>query len=190
MRDFYCYKIDVGIGNLRDLQSAVVISINIFQYFFFFQQQSRGKEDPLTAAIHVGDLVRLKENAVYYDGTAIPDWVRARAWYVKSISGSRAVIDRDEQNTHAICSPVDITYLSLVQSKDSEKNQQFPYLVKVTVSVLNIRSGPGTDQAKTGKITDYGVYTIEEEADGPGAEKWGKLKSGAGWIALDYTKKV
>ena len=149
-----------------------------------------GKEDPLTAAIHVDDLVRLKENTVYYDGTAIPDWVRARAWYVKSISGSRAVIDRDEQNTHAICSPVDITYLSLVQSKDSEKNQQFPYLVKVTASVLNIRSGPGTDQAKTGKITDYGVYTIEEEADGPGAEKWGKLKSGAGWIALDYTKKV
>ena len=28
------------------------------------------------------------------------------------------------------------------------------------------------------------------EAAGPGATKWGKLKSGAGWISLDYTKKV
>lgn len=28
------------------------------------------------------------------------------------------------------------------------------------------------------------------EADGQGASKWGKLKSGAGWISLDYAKKV
>lgn len=34
------------------------------------------------------------------------------------------------------------------------------------------------------------VYTIVAESDGPGASKWGKLKSGAGWISLDYTKKV
>ena len=63
------------------------------------------------------------------------------------------------------------------------------YLVKVTASVLNIRKGPGTNYDTNGSIKDKGVYTIVAEADGQGASKWGKLKSGAGWIALDYTEK-
>ena len=65
-----------------------------------------------------------------------------------------------------------------------------PYLVKVTTSVLNIREGAGTNYGTNGAIRDKGTYTIVAEADGQGASKWGKLKSGAGWISLDYTKKV
>lgn len=65
-----------------------------------------------------------------------------------------------------------------------------PYLVKVTTSVLNIRKGAGTNYGTNGAIRDKGVYTIVAEASGQGASKWGKLKSGAGWISLDYTKKV
>ena len=64
-----------------------------------------------------------------------------------------------------------------------------PYTVKVTVTELRIRSGPGTDTQAQGVI-EPGVYTIVEEADGPGAKRWGKLKSGAGWISLDYAEKV
>lgn len=68
-----------------------------------------------------------------------------------------------------------------------------PYLVKVSVSDLRIRKGPGTDKAKTGKHTGKGVFTIVEEADGPGASKWGLLKSYQknrdGWISLDYAVK-
>ena len=64
------------------------------------------------------------------------------------------------------------------------------YLVKVTTDVLNIRKGPGTNYGTNGAIRDKGTYTIVAESDGPGASKWGKLKSGAGWISLDYAKKV
>lgn len=60
-----------------------------------------------------------------------------------------------------------------------------PYLVRITVSVLNIRKGPGTSYAVTGQIKDRGVYTIVEQKG-----NWGRLKSGAGWISLSYTKKV
>lgn len=63
------------------------------------------------------------------------------------------------------------------------------YTVKVTTDVLNIRKGPGTNFAITGQIKDKGTYTIVKESDGPGASKWGKLKSRAGWISLDYTSK-
>ena len=69
-----------------------------------------------------------------------------------------------------------------------------PYKVRVSVSDLNIRKGPGTNYGKTGKFTGKGVFTIVEEADGQGASKWGLLKSYAskrnGWIALDYANKV
>ena len=65
-----------------------------------------------------------------------------------------------------------------------------PYKVRVGISDLNIRTGPGTNYGKTGKFTGKGVFTIVEEAAGPGASKWGRLKSGAGWIALDYASKV
>lgn len=69
-----------------------------------------------------------------------------------------------------------------------------PYLVKVSVSDLNIRKGPGTDKAKTGKYTGKGVFTIVEEADGKGASRWGLLKAYQknrnGWISLDFAERV
>ena len=64
-----------------------------------------------------------------------------------------------------------------------------PYRVRVTATNLNIRKSHTTDSASAGYIKP-GVYTIVEEADGKGATRRGKLKSGAGWISLDYAKKV
>ncbi len=64
-----------------------------------------------------------------------------------------------------------------------------PYTVKVDVSDLNIRKGPGTNYA-VAQVCPKGVYTIIQESQGPGASAWGKLKSGAGWVSLDYVKKI
>jgi len=66
-----------------------------------------------------------------------------------------------------------------------EEPAAVPYLVKVTATALNVRRGPGTNYGISTTIRDKGVYTIVQEQDG-----WGKLKSGAGWIKLSYTKKV
>ena len=73
----------------------------------------------------------------------------------------------------------------------TEKAEPFQsYLVQVSISNLNIRKGPGTNYARTGRFTGKGVFTIVEESKGPGATLWGKLKSGAGWISLDFAKKI
>jgi len=64
-----------------------------------------------------------------------------------------------------------------------------PYKVRVTIPDLNIRKGPSTNYAKNGVIKPS-VYTIVSEATGQGATLWGKLKSGVGWISLDYAKKT
>lgn len=70
-------------------------------------------------------------------------------------------------------------------------NADCPFLVKVSISDLNIRKGAGTNTAKTGQYTGIGVFTIVEVREGKGSDKgWGKLKSGAGWISLDYCQKV
>ena len=59
------------------------------------------------------------------------------------------------------------------------------YLVRVTVDALNIRAGAGTNYKAVGQIKDKGTYTIVETEN-----NWGKLKSGAGWICLDYTERA
>ena len=72
-----------------------------------------------------------------------------------------------------------------------EKVENFvPYRVRVSIPDLNIRKGPGTNYDKVGYYTGVGVFTIVAEADGKGASRWGKLKSGAGWISLDYGKRI
>lgn len=72
-----------------------------------------------------------------------------------------------------------------VLSSGSTSSNGVPFLVRVNSNALNIRKGPGTNYAIARVITDRGTYTIIEVSG-----EWGKLKSGAGWINLNYTVKV
>ena len=66
-----------------------------------------------------------------------------------------------------------------------------PFSVQVDILDLNIRTGAGTNYAKTGETTGKGVFTIVEVKAGQGASVgWGRLKSGAGWISLDYATRL
>lgn len=61
-----------------------------------------------------------------------------------------------------------------------------PYTIRQTTSNgLNIRNGAGTNYDVVGCIKDRVKYTIVEEQNG-----WGRLRSGAGWIYLGYTKRA
>ena len=85
----------------------------------------------------------------------------------------------------------DMTSATSTDSVQSGEKAVVPFTVRVTIPDLNIRSGPGTDHSKTGKYTGIGVFTIVEVASGKGSKQgWGKLKSNAGWISLDYTTAV
>lgn len=76
-------------------------------------------------------------------------------------------------------------FLNMIKTYMGETPEtQTSYTVKVTVPALNIRAGAGTAYQIVGCIKDQGVYTIVETQN-----NWGKLKSGAGWICLDYTSK-
>ena len=65
-----------------------------------------------------------------------------------------------------------------------------PFLVKVSITNLNIRTGAGTEYART-QFIPVGIYTIVEVKSGRGSSSgWGRLKSGAGWIALDHVIRL
>lgn len=71
------------------------------------------------------------------------------------------------------------------ENKTTTTTSSTSYKVKVNVDKLNYRKGPGTNYKINGTVKRGEIYTIVEEKNG-----WGKLKSGAGWINLSYTKKV
>jgi flagellum-specific peptidoglycan hydrolase FlgJ len=74
---------------------------------------------------------------------------------------------------------------------NAAKKESTPFLVKVSITDLNIRKGAGTNYERTGKFTGVGVFTIMEVKAGQGSKAgWGRLKSGAGWISLDYAKRI
>lgn len=60
-----------------------------------------------------------------------------------------------------------------------------PYLVRVDASTLNVRAGAGTSFKVNTTVKNGEVYTIVEENG-----TWGKLKSGAGWVSLNYCTKI
>ena len=135
-----------------------------------------------------GSTVRLKQGAKDYNGKSLASFVYERDHVVSEISGDRCVITYGGVVVAAV-RKADLTLVSGGATTNKPTTPAFtPYTVKVSVTELRIRSGPGTDTDSKGFIAP-GVYTIVEEANGPGAKRWGKLKSGAGWISLDYATK-
>lgn len=79
------------------------------------------------------------------------------------------------------------SYTTPVSDKDEsvKTHPVKPYLVKIVADELNVRAGAGTAYKVNRTVKKGEVFTIVEEKNG-----WGKLKSGAGWIKLSYTKKL
>ena len=72
----------------------------------------------------------------------------------------------------------------------AEPAVKVPFLVKVSISDLNIRKGRGTTFDRV-QFWPSGVYAIVEVKQGNGSEKgWGWLKSGIGWISLSYIERL
>lgn len=93
------------------------------------------------------------------------------------------MVGRDAAENSAKCEPD--------ESVEPKEEVMRPFRVKVSISDLNIRRGAGTNTTKTGRYTGVGAFTIVEVREGKGSDKgWGRLKSGAGWISLDYCERV
>lgn len=152
-----------------------------------------------TSLTYVENLCSIIErwNLTQYDtkesGTAIA-WYRVRKTWAdsKSQKGAFKILENAKKCADANLgySVFDVNGVNIYTPKTTTA-MAVPFLVKITISDLNIRKGPGTDYAKIGTFTGKGVFTIVEVKSGKGSTAgWGRLKSGAGWISLDYCTRI
>ena len=137
---------------------------------------------------HPAVLIVLKEaKSVREASDAVLMWYEKPADQSEAVQAKRAGYGQGYYEKYAGGSEI----VPVKPSSGGMTNADCPFLVKVTAKDLNIRVGAGTNTGKTGKYTGPGVFTIMEVKEGKGSKKgWGRLKSGAGWIALDYAERV
>ena len=140
-----------------------------------------------------------KWNLTQYDakdsgGGEVIRWYRVRKSWTdsKSQKGAYKILDNakkcaDQNPGYKV---FDADGNVVYEPKAAEPAVKVPFLVKVSISDLNIRKGPGTDYSRV-QFCPVGVYTIMEVKSGTGSSAgWGRLKSGIGWISLDFVRRI
>ena len=94
------------------------------------------------------------------------------------VSGKYLAIDQEEAETDGDDAPEDESAQAAAQA--DEAGGEDALYVRVTTSVLNIRSGPSTDNDKTGSLRAGRVVQVLEALDG-----WYKIEEG--YISSEYT---
>ena len=139
-----------------------------------------------TSKFKVGQEVKLLPGAKYTTGNTIPVWVTKSKLYVRDIYSNGNIVF-STQKTGAITGVVEakhlVDYKATIEAPVSSSFKN--YLVVITTNVLNVRTGPSTGYKITQQVRKDEIFTIIDEKN-----NWGKLKSGAGWINLSYTKKI
>lgn len=134
-----------------------------------------------------GDAISLISNATYADGKDIPAWIFKSKLYVRDIRTNGDIVFSIVTTgpvTGVVKANKVVPYGTAPTQAQAAPNFE-PYIVQIDTDVLNVRAGAGTGYKINTQVKRYGLYTIVAE-DG----KWGQLKSGAGWINLDYVKKI
>lgn len=114
------------------------------------------------AAIKAGDIVTLAADATYYSGKPIPSWAFDAQWIVDGDPvGDRAVINKSTDGKHAINSPVNIKYLTVVGASAAKDST-----TSTSPSTTTSGSAVKVDAAKSGPdATKKGTYVVKS-ADG------------------------
>lgn len=173
---------------LYDRHGAIAKEVNSRLGSTTSPENTGGSQKPASTGLKVGDVVEFTGSKHFVSSTAASGLTcKPGKAKITAVAAGKA----HPYHLKAV-SDGDSTVYGWVNAGDVKKTggaSATSYRVKVEISDLRIRKGPGTGYGSKGYIKP-GIYTIVEEATGTGATKWGKLKSGAGWISLDYAKRV
>ena len=128
----------------------------------------------VSTTIKVGDKVKVKSTATTYANSTknIPQWVKNGTYTVSKVDSSKVLLKE-------ITSWVNLSDIDKVGTTFTS------YTVKITTDILNVRQTASATSKVVTTVKKGQVFTIVDEENG-----WGKLKSGAGWINLSYTKRI
>ena len=111
------------------------------------------------AKINAGDLVKVSKGAVWTTGKPVPEFVINDKWFVKSVNGSRVVIDKDENGSNSIMSPIDAKYLTVVKTVAETKKT-------ITEIAKEVIAGKWyTGSARKSALTNAGYDYNEVQAE-------------------------
>ena len=176
-----CDEVNARLTELRGEEIQEALKEQAKQKETAKQEEKPSEVIPVT--LKAGVLVSIQPNATYYNGAAIPQWVKNQRWYVMSISGDRAVINKNESNNAAIESPINVKYLTVVQNAGAPVEKTFePYIIPLSAGT-QIYQLVGDKLYAKERIKISSKYTIVQETVVLGT-KMGYLKSGAGWVKL------
>ena len=115
-----------------------------------YVEVNESKEPTVATAVTVGSAVTIAAGATYYNSTnKVPDWVLKKQWVVKSVSGSRVVVDKSTDGGSSICSAIDAKYLSVAGTTNAAQKK----VLKVG-SAVTIAAG-ATYYNSTNKVPDW-----------------------------------
>lgn len=69
------------------------------------------------AAINVGDIVKIQNNAVYYTGRQMSTLIKSKEWIVERIAGDRVFLGKSADGYYTLNAPVAMRFLSKVEGE-------------------------------------------------------------------------
>ena len=182
------------IGAYAILENAISAVDKTKGYFVFDSEgqivypvlPSKEALDAALSNLKIGDRILLKPEAKFSSGASIPEYIFKQTLYIRDLRNGGKIGFAMGSPKATVAGTVYATDVIKHEEDDIASTPDFePYLVKIAASVLNVRAGASEKYRITTQLRKNQIYTIIGEKDG-----WGKLKSGAGWICLDYTRKL
>ena len=119
------------------------------------------KTTTTSSKVKKNDLVKLGSGARYYDGKAMPSWVKKTNWYVFEVIGDRAVLGKSADKKNEINSPVNTKYLTVVKAA-ATSTSKLSAGKKITLTKCPLYASSGA-LFSSGKVTGT-YYLWESEA--------------------------
>ena len=124
-KDSYNYKMGNNHGDIYVWFKKYGKDMNTVRNDVYNLLHENDKPTTTTSNVNTikkGDLVKINANATYYNGKAIPAWVKANQWYVEQVSGSKVIINKSKDGKYAIMSSLYLSGVTKVSSATTTTN--------------------------------------------------------------------
>lgn len=164
----------------KEIQIEPIMVVNPFQIKVLADSLNIRKE-PSTTSVIVGNIAK---GGVYTITQMSGNWGALKSgagWVYISDKYVQVINNQSNSNNNTNNGAV-----SNAQQTSVQNNTSGSFLVKIATDSLNVRQEASANSKIVGTVKEGQVYTITQITN----SNWGKLKSGLGWINLNYTKRV
>lgn len=127
------------------------------------------------------DMDYMKKHFVpYFDVKPIGEHVEKKITMMTEQIG-RKIMYKDERMKES----------NLIQDEGKKAGvKRLPYKIKLLWDSVKVYTGPGKEYFSIASVSHRDTLEIIEKKEGKDERRWGRLKSGAGWIPLDHTQMI